>query len=187
MLQDEIEQPDKLKFFDDLTSICRDFPESKFTLLIHDDILTRQKDEGFSKGPLGRRLTMVITLLIAHGRTSVVKGVRGEENRGWRRSPLGGNHGNHFYLWWAPCKAPPVMGINVSDNTIFLRAVRHHDDHSHLNSGELSDFHLINTHDLTKDTDFKLPWTQEQRSFIHALSPIRILRGQPGSGKTVSL
>ena len=187
MLQDEIEQPDKLKFFDDLTSICKDFPESKFTLLIHDDILTRQKDEGFSKGPLGRRLTMVITLLIAHGRTSVVKGVRGEENRGWRRSPLGGNHGNHFYLWWAPCKAPPVMGINVSDNTIFLRAVRHHDDHSHLNSGELSDFHLINTHDLTKDTDFKLPWTQEQRSFIHALSPIRILRGQPGSGKTVSL
>ena len=187
MLQDEIDQPDKLKFFDDHTSICKDFPKSKFTLLIHDDILTRQKDEGFSKGPLGRRLTMVITFLIAHGRTSVVKGVRGEENRGWRRSPLGGNHGNHFYLWWAPCKAPPVMGINVSDNTIFLRAVRHHDDHSHLDSGELSDFHLINTHDLTKDTDFKLPWTQEQRSFIHALSPIRILRGQPGSGKTVSL
>ena len=187
MLQDEIKQPDKLKFFDDHTSICKDFPKSKFTLLIHDDILTRQKDEGFSKGPLGRRLTMVITFLIAHGRTSVVKGVRGEENRGWRRSPLGGNHGNHFYLWWAPSKAPPVMGINVSDNTIFLRAVRHHDDHSHLDSGKLSDFHLINTHDLTKDTDFKLPWTQEQKSFIHALSPIRILRGQPGSGKTVSL
>lgn len=187
MLQDGIKQPDKLKFIDDHILICKDFPKSKFTLLIHDDILTRLKDEGFSKGPLGRRLTMVITFLIAHGRTSVVKGVRGEENRGWRRSPLGGNHGNHFYLWWAPSKAPPVMGINVSDKTIFLRAVRHHDDHSHLNSGELSDFHLISTHDLTKDNDFKLPWTQEQKSFIHAVSPIRILRGQPGSGKTVSL
>lgn len=187
MLQDEFGQLDKLNFFDDHITICKDYPKSKFTLLIHDDVLTRLKDEGFAKGPFGRRLTLVITFLIAHGRTSVVKGVQGEENRGWRRSPLGGNHGNHFYLWWAPCKAPPVMGINVNDNTIFLRAVRHHDDHTHLNSGELNDFHLINTHDLTKGTDFKLPWTQEQRSFIHALSPIRILRGQPGSGKTVSL
>ena len=40
-----------------------------------------------------RRLGIVLQHLAAHGRTTVVKGRRDAANRGWRRSPLGGNGG----------------------------------------------------------------------------------------------
>lgn len=81
-------------------------PQQKFTLNCHDDILNTLNGSA-ALGALGKRLTLVLTHLCAHGRTSVVKGVQGNNNHGWRRTPMGGNNGSHYYLWWAPGNRPP--------------------------------------------------------------------------------
>src|SRR5262249_58475494 len=66
------------------------------------------------------------------------KGASGA-NRGWRRSRLGGGSGFHFYAWWAPAGAAPLKkggGFCAESEAIFLRDIRHHDDHAPLSPGD---------------------------------------------------
>jgi len=109
----------KLTFSNDSFYGAVTLPHQKFTLNCHDDILATLNGNA-SVNALGKRLTLVLTHLCAHGRTSVVKGVQGNNNHGWRRTPMGGNNGSHYYLWWAQETATPVKSISGQSQSIFF-------------------------------------------------------------------
>jgi tetratricopeptide (TPR) repeat protein len=111
-------------------------------------------------------------------------------NRGWRRSRLGGSSGSHFYAWWAPAGAAPVKqdGAFNEHEAIFLRDIRHHDDHAPLTSGSLADDYLrMSVPDLRGTEYAPDPWTQQQLKFAKSRGVARVLKGHPGSGKTTAL
>ena len=113
-------------------------------------------------------------------------------NHGWRRSRLGGNHGSHFYAWWAPKNALPLKESgefsDVAEGTVFLRDIRHHDDHSPLLPQSFDAHYMpVTVHDLRRAEYAPLPWTQPQARFASARHLVRLLKGHPGSGKTTAL
>ena len=173
-------------FHEDTPANRRDlsFNNLKYPLWLHESVPDELKD----RPNLHRRLGLVLQQMAAHGRTGVVKGCRGE-NVGWRRTPLGGNGGMQFYLWWAPPGSPPLVG-SKNGNGIYVRAVRHHDDHNKLRIGDVQqDYYPLSQNDITgEDEGFVgLPWTDNQRRFVSDSSAVRILIGRPGSGKTSAL
>ena len=139
---------------------------------------------------LRRRLGLILQQLAAHGRTGVVKGCTGR-NRGWRRSPLGGNGGMQYYLWWAPSGSPPTHGVaTAADKRIWVRAVRHHHNHESLSISDIGDeYYELGQSDINgaDETFASPPWTENQRRFVNDDSPVRLLYGHPGSGKTTTL
>ncbi len=112
-------------------------------------------------------------------------------NRGWRRSRLGGGSGSHFYAWWAPAGAAALKqndGFGAQTEAIFLRDIRHHDDHAPLSPGDLAhDYLPLSVSDLRGDEYAPEPWTASQARFARSRGVARILKGHPGSGKTTAL
>src|ERR1039457_4799420 len=113
-------------------------------------------------------------------------------NRGWRRSRLGGNQGSHFYAWWAPKNALPLKDSGgfsgVPDGAIFLRDIRHHDDHSTLLAHSFEAHYMpVTVRDLRREEYAPAAWTPPQARFATARQPVRLLKGHPGSGKTTAL
>ena len=135
---------------------------------------------------LYRRLGIVLQHLAAHGRTTVVKGCT-DGNRGWRRSPLGGAHGMQYYLWWTPQGSRTAQALALPERAILVRAVRHHDDHAPLDAGHLDDYLPLSAPDHLDDDIAGRPWTEAQLDFIEDDSPVRLILGRPGSGKTTVL
>lgn len=91
------------------------------------------------------------------------------ENRGWRRSRLGGGSGSHFYAWWAPAGAALLKkseGFEGRLEAVFLRDIRHHDDHAALDPGYLATDYLPLSVPELRDGEFApAPWTQPQLRF----------------------
>ena len=142
---------------------------------------------------LRKRLGLVLQHLAAHGRTSIVKGCGGV-NQGWRRSPLGGHRGMQYYLWWAPDGSRPTNGVKRGaehrDSSIWVRAVRHHDDHTPLTIGrDASDYYSIGQNDIASHDESFIspPDTENQARFVRDHSSVRVVHGHPGSGKTTAL
>ncbi len=135
---------------------------------------------------LYKRLGIVLQHLAAHGRSTVVKGCR-DANRGWRRSPLGGNNGMQYYLWWTPCGSSATGTLDLPDRAILVRDVRHHDDHSPLEAGGLGDYLPLTSPEHLNGDIAGSPWTDEQIDFVEDASPVRVILGRPGSGKTTVL
>ena len=135
---------------------------------------------------LYKRLGIVLQHLAAHGRSTVVKGCR-DANRGWRRSPLGGNNGMQYYLWWTPCGSSAAGTLDLPERAILVRDVRHHDDHTPLGAGGLDDYLPLTTPDHLNEDIAGSPWTDEQIDFVEDASPVRVILGRPGSGKTTVL
>ena len=112
-------------------------------------------------------------------------------NRGWRRSRLGGGAGSHFYAWWAPGGAAPLkndIAFQTEPEAVFLRDIRHHDDHASLDAGSRSNDYLpMSVPDLRGDEYAPEPWTPSQARFARSRGGARILKGHPGSGKTTAL
>ena len=135
---------------------------------------------------LYQRLGLILKQLAARGETSVVKSCR-NTNRGWLRSPLGGHNGRQYYLWWTHQGSRWGKNLEASDETVIVRAVRHHDDHTPLGPGNQSEYlRLEQAGELNEDMAGE-PWTAAQRKFAHDRAPVRLLIGRPGSGKTTAL
>ena len=151
-------------------------------LWIHQDVLEKLEKWEHLRKSAGA----VVQRLAAHGRTSVVKGCSGA-NRGWRRSPLGGNAGMQFYLWWTVHGNRHVNGVDgLLPSDIVVRDIRHHDDHDTLLGGDRGDY-LHNPSPPEVDEEIGKPWTEEQLDFVNDEHPVRLVLGQPGSGKTTAL
>jgi AraC-like DNA-binding protein len=152
-----------------------------YPIYAHQDVLAVIEE----RGGLSRRLNLVSSHLAAHGRTSVVKGCKDPVNRGWLRTPVAGNN---RYLWWVRHSSGPADGAGFPDGAIVLRAVRHHDDHAPLQVGEFAqDYAPITLTDLEDEAFIEQPWTPAQNDFIRSEASVRILIGNPGSGKTTAL
>src|SRR5271157_4826744 len=91
-----------------------------------------------------------------------------------------------------PRGAAPLIGNPgfeaAGEGSVFLRDIRHHDDHSPLNPQSLEgDYLPIELPDLRRETLVPAPWTQPQARFAAGRQRIRIIKGSPGSGKTTAL
>lgn len=157
-------------------------------LFCHQEFL--EKLEQNRSNAVGKRAALVLHRLLIDERRQPYKSTQGI-NRGWRRSRLGGQGGSHFYLWWAPRGAPPLKELAEFEETtpgsVFLRDIRHHDDHSPVNPHSLQDHYIeFGAKELRSDY-VPEPWTQVQSRFASAKGLVRILKGHPGSGKTTAL
>src|SRR3954453_3971532 len=96
-------------------------------LFCHQEFLEKMEEN--RANTVGRRAALLLHHLLVDVRRQHYKPTQGE-NRGWRRSPLGGNHGSHFYAWWAPRGAAPLQANQEFDGApegaVFLRDIRHH-------------------------------------------------------------
>ena len=140
---------------------------------------------------VGRRAALLIHRLHVNQARPYYKPTHGA-NRGWRRSPLGGNHGSHFYAWWAPRRAVPLAGHAdfeaAAEGAVFLRDIRHHDDHSPLSPQSLGgDYLPVELRDMRRTSLVPPPWTPPQARFAEGRQRVRIIKGSPGSGKTTAL
>ncbi len=139
--------------------------------------------------PVGKRVALVLQRMAVDISRLHYKSTNGV-NRGWRRSRLGGGSGSHFYAWWAPAGAAPLhdAGFQPESDAIFLRDIRHHDDHAPLGPGAFADDYLLLTvPDLRGSEYAPEPWTSPQARFARSRGAARILKGHPGSGKTTAL
>ena len=141
--------------------------------------------------PVGKRASLLLQRMAVDIARLHYKSTSGV-NRGWRRSRLGGSSGSHFYAWWAPAGAAPVKQDasfkEAQAESVFLRDIRHHDDHALLTSGSLSDDYLpMSVPDLRGTEYAPDPWTPQQVKFAKSRGVARVLKGHPGSGKTTAL
>ncbi len=139
--------------------------------------------------PVGKRAALILQRMAVDISRLHYKATNGV-NRGWRRSRLGGGSGSHFYAWWAPAAAAPLEDprFQAESEAIFLRDIRHHDDHAPLKPGDpSSDYLLLTVPDLRGTEYAPEPWTATQARFARGRSAARILKGHPGSGKTTAL
>ncbi len=158
-------------------------------LFCHQDFL--QKVEENKANGIGKRAAFLLQRLVVDESRLHYKSTRGP-NKGWRRSRLGGNHGSHYYAWWAPKGAPPLKGHPEFEaaprGAIFLRDIRHHDDHSELKPQSLDDNYLtLSARELRGEEYVPSPWTTAQAKFALSRQRVRIVKGFPGSGKTSAL
>ena len=158
-------------------------------LFCHQDFLEKMEENRAST--VGRRAALLLQRLLVDMSRPQYKPTQGE-NRGWRRSPLGGNHGKHFYAWWAPRGAVPLKAAqefeSCPEGSVFLRDIRHHDDHRPLAPQSLAEHYLpIGVKELRQEDYVPAPWTQAQARFADARQKVRIIKGFPGSGKTTAL
>lgn len=158
-------------------------------LFCHQEFLEKLAAHG--NDAIGRRAAFLMQRLAVDARRLHYKATSGV-NRGWRRSRLGGNSGSHFYAWWAPRNAAPLQDWpnlpSSATETVFLRDIRHHDDHSPLVPQSFDDHYLpVTVRELRCDEYGPSPWTQPQSRFASARQAVRMLKGHPGSGKTTAL
>jgi hypothetical protein len=158
-------------------------------LFCHQEFLEKLAEH--SRDPIGRRTAFLLQRLSIDAQRLHYKPTQGI-NRGWRRSRLGGNHGSHFYAWWAPKNALPLKewaeSSNIPDGSLFLRDIRHHDDHSLLSAQSFEASYMpVTVNDLRREEYAPVPWTQPQMRFASGRQSVRLLKGHPGSGKTTAL
>jgi hypothetical protein len=147
------------------------------TLLVHPDV----DDWMHAQPDLRRRVDWLLFELGTRGDAGRPKGIVGPAALAtdapavrWRRSGVGGFH---YYAWWFP--ATGWDGLD-DPRTIVVRAVRHHDEMRPLAAGSPNTYQFRALADLD-------PLTQEQRQVISAPARIRLVVGQPGTGKTGAL
>ena len=158
----------------------------KYPLWVHEDII-----ESLERYPhLRKRLSFVLAQLASRGCTTITKSCN-PPNQGWRRSPMGGAHGNQFYLWWCASDARPMKTRNTgSQAAVWIRAIRIHHDHGQLGAGDPETQYIPLTVPDVTDPDSGIvenPRTHTQQDFVQSTGSVQIIRGHPGSGKTTTL
>ena len=162
---------------------------SPAALFCHQDFLEKLAVHHHSA--IGRRVMFLMQRLAVDASRLHYKATQGA-NRGWRRSRLGGSQGSHFYAWWAPRNAAAVKDeagfADSPEGAVFLRDIRHHDDHSPLSAQSLNEHYLpVTVKELRREEYGPSPWTPQQVRFSSARQAVRLLKGHPGSGKTTAL
>ena len=150
---------------------------SGHTLLVHPDV-----DDWMRAQPdLRRRVDWLLFELTTRGDAGRPKGIVGPSALvtdapalRWRRSGVGGFH---YYAWWFP--ATGWDGID-DGRTIVVRAVRHHDEMRPLAAGSAQTYSERSLGELD-------PLTEEQRQVMAAEARVKVVVGQPGTGKTGAL
>jgi len=147
------------------------------TLLVHPDV----DDWMHAQPDLRRRVDWLLFELTTRGDAGRPKGIVGPSalvsdapDLRWRRSGVGGFH---YYAWWFP--ASGWDGID-DGRTIVVRAVRHHDEMRPLAAGSPGTYLERNLAELD-------PLTSEQREVMADQARVRLVVGQPGTGKTGAL
>ncbi|MCC6178935.1 MAG: hypothetical protein IT305_26810 [Chloroflexi bacterium] len=134
-----------------------------------------------SQPDLRRRVDWLLFELTTRGDAGRPKGIVGPSalvvdapSVRWRRSGVGGFH---YYAWWFP-----AGGWDSIDDpsTIVVRAVRHHDEMRPLGAGSPTDYE-------PRAFDQLDPLTDEQRQVLSSGARVRLVVGQPGTGKTGAL
>ena len=161
-----------------------EFEALNYGIRIHPDVF----DSLVEHNHLKKRFGLLLQHFASSGSTSVVKGCYDPKNKGWLRSPLGGGHGMHFYLWWAGQGSSKTKDLDLGQDEVLLRAIRHHDNHKELLPGRPdADYFSIQQPEILESDWVTSPWTMNQLDFIYSDNPIRFVLGRPGSGKTTSL
>lgn len=173
---------------DDLFESFRTAEEGS-AIFCHEDFLEKIQENRTNQ--IGKRGSLLLERLIVNERRQHYKSTQGV-NKGWRRSRMGGHGGSHFYAWWAPKGALPVRGVDGFDNApegaVFVRDIRHHDDHSELNPQSLDAHYVpVSVRDLRSEDYVPSPLTPGQTRFTTGRQKVRIVKGYPGSGKTTAL
>ncbi len=155
----------------------------------HEEFLT--KLQSHANQALAKRASLLMRNLAVNSSRLHFKPTHGA-NHGWRRSRLGGGGGSHFYAWWAPRMAPPLRGAGgfeqAAEGAVFLRDIRHHDDHSPLPADSFESHYLpVSVPEMRRDEYAPAPWTQQQARFSSSRQAVRVLKGHPGTGKTTAL
>jgi len=158
-------------------------------LLCHQEFLEKLSEQ--ARTALGRRVSFLMQRLAVDARRVQYKATQGD-NKGWRRSRLGGTSGSHFYAWWAPRGAAPLKAAEgfeaLPEGSIVLRDIRHHDDHTPLDPHSPDSHYIpVTVTDLRANEYAPAPWTPPQKQFAEARQNVRLLKGFPGSGKTTAL
>ena len=156
-------------------------------VFIHMDVATHLE----GRTHLRQRCNMRLRDLMAKGGLMRAKSTKGNANQGWLRTPLGGQRGNQFYLWWTRTELPAFEQQARKDefrNSIWVRAVRHHDDHNSLPFGDVEAYYPFEQPDIIDDDLFSAdPWTEAQRRAFTSKHSVNVIYGHPGSGKTSTL
>jgi hypothetical protein len=162
--------------------------EEASAVFCHLDFLQKIQDNRTST--VAKRAALLLERLVVDSRREFYKSTLGI-NKGWRRSRLGGHSGSHFYAWWAPKGAPPLRDLPgfdaKADGAIFLRDIRHHDDHSELNPQSVENYLPVSARDIRAEEYSPSPLTLSQKQFTESRNKVRIIKGYPGSGKTTAL
>lgn len=156
-------------------------------VLLHEDMLVWT--DGAAPQSIRRHLARALLQLQAFGETNRIKLVRGR-NQGWRRTPLGGTGGNQFYLWWMPSAVSPAKESGFGARETLVRAVRHHDEtDEQLSPGLPGDYDRIDPAELLGESasSWESPFTAQQQDAARSTRRARIIKGHPGTGKTIAL
>lgn len=148
------------------------------TLLVHPDVARHLSQLDVSiREFVEQKISWSKMQLAMNGRVSRVKGTR---TQSWRRTPV---RGNQYYLWWAPAVE---VGVSTSDagSAIAVRDLRHHDNLEPPSPAGRADYEV-------QDPGTIDPRNRQQASVAKSSSSAgissTIVRGQPGTGKTLSL
>lgn len=159
-------------------------------ILVHEQVLDYM---GRHEGPvhLRKRMSACLLQLAAWGRTSRVKVVAGS-NKGWRRTPLAGTGGSHFYLWWTTAGSEQGKSLGLSSRDIAVRAIREHDLTDRLLAPGSIDAHYLQVPlgellGVQTSDYFDVPFTDKQVEFSRLPDRARVVQGFPGAGKTTTL
>jgi nitrous oxidase accessory protein NosD len=148
------------------------------TLLVHRDVDAHLAELDVSlRDAVRQKVVWAETQLAMTGRTLRVKGTRAQA---WRRTPV---RGNEYYLWWAPTDEVGAGSADLGP-AIFVRDLRHHDNLAPPAPAALPDYHVVNPRELDPRSALQ---TSIARGAPLSSVAATIVRGQPGTGKTLSL
>ena len=136
------------------------------TLYIHDEVYEQlQRD----RQHVAARFSMLCRRLGVNEwvRFKPTKGL----NKGWRRSPLGGTAGSHFYMWWIPAGSKQGKELDLQEGDVAIRSIRHHDLTSQaISLGHLDEYWEFKFAEELDDEDLlESPWTDDQLHFIEEM------------------
>lgn len=168
-----------------LPPMADSIPFRRRRVWLHQSVLDWMADAS-SPTQLTQRARLVLWQMFAQGAPTQVKSVRGA-GAGWLRSDLGGNHGHQFYLWWARGGSRPMRDRGFDRDEVHVRAVRHHDETSDaLDPGDRDAWLPLSATDLG-ELDLAPALLPAQQEAVASRGRARLIRGQPGTGKTTVL